>query len=62
MIGGLASVLSVTALATEGWWQSQSAKHGLWTASTDGSSKSIFIGQYEGYKVEIKRYQKAKFK
>ena len=58
MIGGLASVLSVTALATEGWWQSQSAKHGLWTASTDGGSKSIFIGQDEGYKVKIHLYQK----
>ena len=58
MIGGLASVMSVAALATEGWWQSQSAEHGLWTASTDGGSKSIFIGQDEGYKVKIHLYQK----
>ena len=46
-IGSVALLFAIIAVATEGWWASDNATHGLWTA--DG--QAIFIGQDIGYKV-----------
>jgi len=50
-LGTISFIFGIVAIATEGWWQAENAKHGLWTATKDGNAQAIFIGQDIGYKV-----------
>lgn len=43
-------MFALVAISTDGWWQTDQVKHGLWRAQVNDQSQKILIGQAVGYK------------